>query len=82
MMPASIIHIITTIVIFKNELIDRLGTVHNLIDQRFPQNVFKWACRVISHSDTDSSILLIILDIIPSEKQIIFAIRPNNRRSP
>ena len=55
MAPATIIHIILAIIILEHKLVDRLGTIHNFINQRFSQCILKRSCGIVGYSNTYSA---------------------------
>ncbi len=40
MSPATVKHIVGAVVLLVNELVDRLRTIHDLVDQRFTEQIF------------------------------------------
>src|SRR5690606_8905122 len=57
MAPATIIHVVRSIFVFKYKLVYGLRPIYNLIDQWFPDNIFKRTFRFVCHSHTYSAYL-------------------------
>ena len=70
MSPSAINKIITAIAIFKNKLVYGLSAIVKFIDQWFTEIIFKGTFGFICHGNTNSSNLLIILNIVSAKKEI------------
>ena len=81
MAPAAVIHIIGSVVVSKNELVDRLCAVHDPVDQRFAQRIAERPGRRIGHGDADAA-HLVLVDVVTREKEVIFAVGLKDRRGP
>ena len=80
MSPTTIIHIITPVIIV-HKLVDRLRSIHYLINQRLAQQIFVRSFRTIADCHANATNLSFV-NIVRSKKEIIFSIFANHRRSP
>ncbi|MNI89081.1 hypothetical protein D3C73_1464400 [compost metagenome] len=55
MLPATIVHVECSILIFKYKLIYRLRTIDNVIDQRFAKQICIRSFRFVRYSHTNSA---------------------------
>ncbi|MPL85150.1 hypothetical protein SDC9_31118 [bioreactor metagenome] len=80
--PSSVIHIIGIIgIVVKHKLVDRLSPIHNLIDKRLTQQIAVRTFGTVGHRHSDTSYFAFVY-IIGTEKQVVFSILTDNRRSP
>src|SRR5512138_1963005 len=64
MPPSAVDHIILPIFVLKNKLIDWLGTILKLVQQRFTKQILKRSLRILGHTYSDTSFFIVILNII------------------
>ena len=81
MPPATVIHIIGAVVILEDKLVDGLRPIHNLVDQRFAQQILVGTLRTVAHRYTDATDLT-LMHIIRTEKQVILTLLANHSRCP
>ncbi len=71
MPPTAVDQIKRSIAVLENKLIDRLGAIVKLINQRLAQVVFEWSSGLAGASDANTTNLLIVLNIIRAEEEVI-----------
>ena len=80
MLPASVIHVVRTVIILENELIDWLSAIDNFTDYDFSPAIRPlWR---ISYCNTDSAGIATLRKIVDREIQVIFSVLFNHGRSP
>ena len=79
--PAAVVHIDLSVGVLINKLIYRLCAIDDMADQRFAQQIFIGAFRLIRRGDTDAADLA-FMDIIGRKEEIIFAVVLDHRGSP
>ena len=82
MTPASVNDVILSVFIAKNKLVDRLCSIMKLIDLWFADMIFIRPLRLVCHCHTDTSALVIVLNIVGAEEKKIFLSLLNNGRRP
>src|SRR6476620_11461031 len=82
MSPSTVNYVIRAIAVLEHELIDRLCPVVKLIDQRLAEIIVEWSTRMTGARDSDTTNLLIVLNIICPKEQVVPATLLDDRRSP
>ena len=70
------------VIVTEYKLVYRLGSIDDLVNQRFAECILEWTFRFVGNSHTDTAILFIALDVVASEKQIILVVGFNDGRCP
>ena len=70
------------IVVAKDELVDRLRTIVEGIDQRLADGVLERPLGTVADRDADAAELVVRLDVVGAEEEIIFAVLLDRRRRP
>ena len=71
MLPAAIDHIILSVFVFKDGLVDGLGAIVEFIDQGFTEIVFIGPLGVAGHCYADTAFSRVVLNIIGGEEEIV-----------
>ena len=82
MLPSSVIHVVLSVIVTEYKLVYRLGSIDDLVNQRFAECILEWTFRFVGNSHTDTAILFIALDVVASEKQVILVVGFNDGRCP
>ena len=82
MVPAAVIHVMRTVVVAENELVDGLCAVDDAVDQRFAQRILVRAARTVGHGDADAAVFVVVLDVVAAEEEVVFAFVFEYRRRP
>ncbi len=73
MLPAAIIHVILTVIVAENHLVDRLSAIVDIADQRMAECILERAIRTIGNRHTDTA-QFAGMDIISAKEEIILTV--------
>src|SRR6267154_943901 len=83
MRPTAVDQVVLSIFVAEHKLINRLSAISDLADQRFSQQIMERSARLIGHSDTDASnLLILVVNVVGPKEEIVFPVPLGYRRRP
>ena len=81
MAPAAIEHIVLSVVVAEDELVDGLCAVDYLVDERFAESIFVWAFGTVAYGHADASNFA-FMHIVPTKEKVELVVSLDDCGSP
>lgn len=74
MLPAAVVHIHLAVVVLVHHLVDRLGDIDDLVDQRAAQRILERPSGAVADRHAGAVCLAIDFDVISAKEQVLLTV--------